>query len=104
MSEKNYWHECVAIACDEAGVVATDDQIARIAADVQSSHENYGMAFYQPRDNPLSRELADTKRLLEIERGKTVCRNCNGTGRIQSYGGTFMSDSQCDRCRGEGKV
>lgn len=47
-AQDNYWIECVSIAAEECGATLTREQIAAIAGDVQSGHENYGMAFYSP--------------------------------------------------------
>ncbi len=40
----DYWNECIAQACEEAGVTATQEQVASIAASVKVAHENYGTA------------------------------------------------------------
>lgn len=48
MSTLNYWQETVSDAADECGATLTPDQIRFIAEAVQSSHENYGLAFYIP--------------------------------------------------------
>ncbi len=59
MSDYSYWEECVAEAAHECGVVLTKEQLESIASSVQSSHDNYGMAFYSP---------PSSDRFLEIER------------------------------------
>ena len=101
----DYWLECVSIACDEAGVVATKEQLERIAGDVESAHQNYGMAHgHSCIPNPLIKELDETKKALRKEMDKIVCRECGGTGRIISQGPYHGSDSQCYKCNGDGKL
>lgn len=104
MSYEDYWLECVTCACDEAGVVATAAQLRELAEAVQISHENYGMAFYQPSSSDHYQPKIDKlKRELKIERSKEHCRECNGRGRIYTQGRYHGSDSQCPKCHGEGK-
>ena len=101
---KEYWVECISIAAEECGANLTREQVEEIAYVVQGAHENYGMAFYSPPAGEHFRtEIDDLQRKLKAEREKVGCRACNGTGRTQVYFGTFMSDSQCSKCRGEGK-
>ena len=40
----DYWKECVAEAFEDAGIVATDEQIDTVTNWVDGAHENYGMA------------------------------------------------------------
>ena len=47
-SQSDYWGECVALGCEEAGIAITREQIKELAAFVESGHENYGQAFYSP--------------------------------------------------------
>jgi DnaJ-class molecular chaperone len=104
VTQSEYWAECLAQSCEEHGVNLTPEQCQLIAEDLKTSHENYGMAFYQPTENPLQAELKETKSLLEKERSKTVCKTCWGNGRIISHGPHHSSDTQCHICHGEGKV
>jgi len=99
----DYWHECVSEALDEAGVVATSEQIATIAKAVESAHDCHGMAFPLP-ENPYPREIADLNRKLAVERSKIGCPNCRGRGRIEERAGPWWSSSPCDHCHGEGKI
>ena len=55
----DYWVECISEAADECGATLTPEQIEAIAAAAQSSHENYGMAFYSP---PSSDRFAELER------------------------------------------
>ena len=111
MSEKlkscpytEYWKECISEALDEAGVIATTEQITTIASIVEGSHENYGMAFgHDCIPNPLRSENEKLKKKLRDEQDKILCEVCNGKGKLISYGGTFQAESQCWKCRGEGR-
>lgn len=100
----DYWNECISEAFDEEGIVATPEQIDNVARSVEVAHENYGMAFgHDAIPNPL---LADNQRLereLKTERDKVLCRECNGHGRIIINGPVHSYDSECTRCRGEGR-
>lgn len=66
----NYWVECIACSLDEHGVKATQEQIEAIAADVEVSHENFGMAHgYDCIPNPLHAEIAERdERIKRIEK------------------------------------
>jgi hypothetical protein len=66
----DYWTECVSIAVEECGLVATEEQIDTIASAVEAGHDNYGLAFYTPpasdRYNDIEREWKE--KLKELER------------------------------------
>ena len=104
----DYWREVIdeALAC--AGVVATDEQREQIAGDIEVSHENYGMAMgHDVASSNLraarERELKDAQDALERERNKVHCKVCNGTGREVTHGPYHSSDSECWKCRGQGR-
>ena len=101
----NYWQEAVEIALQEAGLEATPEQIDCITAEMESSHENYGMAHgYDAIPNPLASELEQAQRELLRERSKVVCKDCGGVGWIVTHGPYHSSEGQCPTCRGEGRV
>lgn len=103
-AERSYWYETIAEAFCEEGIKATPEQIDSVAGFAENAHENYGMAFYQP-SGPSQTQIdldAARKELCE-ERSKIVCGECGGSGITHTYGGTFMSTSQCYKCRGEGR-
>lgn len=100
-----YWEECVSLAFDEVGIVATREQIATVAEAVEAGHENYGMAHgYDQIPNPLMEENDRLCEALKTERSKVVCGECGGRGRIITYGPYHSADSTCYKCHGEGKV
>ena len=99
----DYWEESVSAALDEAGVVATSEQIKQIAGDIEVSHEQYGMAH--GHDCIASPAVVENARLvmeLERERRKTVCPECNGGGREIIQGPHHSGESDCFKCRGKG--
>ena len=100
----DYWVECITEALDEVGIVATQEQIITVAGIVEGSHENYGMAFgHDCIPNPLRTENERLKKDLKDEQEKVICKECKGKGYTVSYGGSFQSESQCYKCRGEGR-
>lgn len=101
----DYWKDCIEESFEDAGIEATQDQINTVISWVEGAYENYGMAT--GRDcipNSMVSENEDLRKALKKEREKIICAECNGKGRIITYGGTFQSDSECYKCRGEGKV
>lgn len=101
----DYWLECVSQAAEECDATLTQEQLECIANAVQGSHENYGMAFYQPpiNEHPIFSENKSLKAQLERERNKVHCKVCNGKGRVYTSGPYHGSDSQCWKCNGEGR-
>lgn len=50
--------------------------------------------------------VAENERLakaVSAERDKVHCKECNGSGTIVSHGPCHSSESQCWKCRGEGR-
>lgn len=109
MAGFEYWRECVSEAFDDVGIVATGDQIERVASWVEGAHENYGMATgdHVASLNLQGSKESEIKKLekeLEVERAKKGCPDCNGRGFIRIQGPYHGSDSSCRTCHGEGKV
>lgn len=101
---RDYWLETIACSFEENGITATEEQIKAVAADVEISHENYGT--YTGEDcipNPQLAEIENLKKELRKEQDMVTCLECNGSGSITTYGGTFQSTSSCWRCRGRGR-
>lgn len=100
----NYWNECISEALEDAKIVATSEQIDIIASWAESAHENYGQAHgYENIPNPLENENELLKRALIKEQEKMICGECNGRGRIIRPGPVHSSESECWKCRGEGR-
>jgi DnaJ-class molecular chaperone len=101
----DYWKDCISEAFEDAGLTATEEQIACVAGWVEGAHDNYGMAHgHDCIPNPLRQENDRLKDELKAERRKVVCPECKGSGRIICDVGFRSSESECSRCRGEGKV
>ena len=99
------WQECIEMAFEEAGIIATPEQIAGVVSAVESGHENYGMAHgHDCIPNPLRDENERLSKALKIEQRKVVCKTCGGRGWITSDAGFRSSTSLCHKCQGEGKV
>jgi RecJ-like exonuclease len=109
MGNRAYWEIFVDEALPEMGITLTKEQrlelLEGIIGHASMEHEATGVAV---ADRNLSgareAELNKANRDLLFEREKIMCRNCDGRGRITTYGGTFQSRSQCWECKGEGKV
>lgn len=101
----NYWEECISVAFDEAGITATNEQIKRVANDVEIAHDNHDIYRGYPTTgtSPLDQENKQIKRMLEEEREKVICKECNGTGRDISHGPSFTVESSCWKCNGDGR-
>lgn len=103
-SDDSYWEECVSEALDGVAIFATNWQISYIAEFIKGAHENYGMAFgHECIPNPLRQENENLKKVLKDEKEKIICEVCDGKGIIITEGCTFVSRSECWRCRGEGR-
>lgn len=100
----DYWQECVAEALEDANLKATDEQIQNISGWVEGAHDNYGMAFgHDCIPNPQTLEIEKLQKELKKERDKILCGECNGAGRITDYGPVHSYNSECSKCRGEGR-
>ncbi len=101
----DYYCDAVSESFDEHGITATREQIKAVARDMELARDCESQAFYQP-ENPLIAENTELRRKLSKEQNKRGCRVCGGSGRIIAPFGPVgrVSDSQCDACRGEGKV
>ena len=103
-AEKSYWAEVIEESLYERGITLLPKEIEAVAKDVEMAHENYGLAFYQPSGpSQTQMDLDAARKELSDERRKITCDECDGTGTTHTYGGTFMSTSQCYKCRGEGR-
>ncbi len=98
----DYWREAVAQSLEEHGVAATDEQIVSIASDMEGASDCRYMGG-PDTPHPAIGEAERLKRELKTEREKVQCRACGGSGRISTRGGTFESNSECWKCRGEGR-
>jgi hypothetical protein len=101
----DYWLECIKEAFEDAGIKATEDQIDQVTKWVEGAHENYGMAHgHHCISNPKDEEIRELKKELRIERDKVVCPECKGSRRKIDYGPYHSGESECFKCKGEGKV
>ena len=105
MQSEDYWAECIEIAFQDAGITATQDQIATVAGAVEGAHENYGLAHgHDCIPNPLHEENERLRRDLKREKDKVACPECRGRGDLTSRGPIHSATSQCWKCRGEGRI
>lgn len=102
----NYWKEAFIAALEEIEATIPDDEKLELATKVlEGAHDSYGMVHgHDCIPNPLESENDALRKELKKERSKEHCRECDGTGRIITYGGTMQCDTQCWKCRGEGKI
>lgn len=107
-STDDYWQEAFEIAMDEAGCGAllarmSKEQRLEIGGSLAGSAECQSMAFHTP-ENPLRSENDRLARRLKWQTDLLICENCGGKGRIITQGPYHSSDSECWKCRGDGKV
>lgn len=110
MDRADYFQEAIECSLADMGAegALTPEQIQILAGDIEGAYSCMSMAF---GDDVASanvtvmheREKADLRRAVQREQDKVHCRQCNGKGRIVAYFGTFQSDSECSKCRGEGR-
>ena len=106
----SYWKIFVEeVLPDEFGIICPADKVNDMAEALYSHARMEGEATgqYVFSDNLRASQERESQKLkdeLRIEREKVTCRSCNGTGRITTYGGTFMSRSPCYECQGDGRV
>lgn len=97
----DYWFECIAEAFEDAGIVATKEQINTVASWVKGAHDNYSQAHgYDCIPNPLLLENEMLKKSLDREKSKVVCDECKGKGFIVIDGPYHSSTSYCHVCKG----
>lgn len=82
----------------------TSDECATMASQLKRALDGFSEHAYCPPD-PMRIENDRLSKALITEQSKVGCKPCRGTGRIvEAFGpaGRF-SNSQCDKCHGEGK-
>jgi hypothetical protein len=96
----NCKEESIHQVLDEYGASLPDEAIKDIihALDMCDEYASYSTGGY----NPQAEEIRNLNRELERERGKVVCGECKGRGRIITPGPYHSSDEQCFKCRGSG--
>lgn len=61
----DYWEECISEAFEDAGIIATSEQIDAVASWVEGAHECYGMAHgHDCIPNPANTEIEELKKRL----------------------------------------
>lgn len=105
MNKLDYFLEAISEICDEEKIEITQEQKESIAIQVECAHENIGMAYYQPSaSDHYGSEIKKLEDALAKERGKRVCKECNGDGRLTIRGPVHSSNSSCWKCNGAGYV
>lgn len=107
-TEAEYWEECAGDAFEIAGVFSTWGDLPRetraeIGGLLARAAEGQSMAF-PPPPSPYPHEITRLESALKFERSKVGCRSCAGSGRLSYSAGPWAVNTQCDACRGEGKV
>lgn len=98
----DYWQEAVECALNAAGVIVTPEQLTQVVDSIKGSRDCESLA-YAPVENPYPREIERLEKALKSERDKVICRECNGYGRITTQGPYHSSNTQCSKCRGDGR-
>lgn len=105
----DYWEDCISEAFDDAGIVATKEQIDTVISWVEGGHENYSTAMghdvasknYHAEQKS---KLVKLEQALQREQDKRGCTKCRGHGYFVENYGTRSGEVQCHHCRGTGKV
>jgi hypothetical protein len=106
----DYWYECISEAFEDAGIVATKDQITTVSGWVEGAHDNYGMAHgHDAIPNPVIYEAEKELRKLKRENEEhkmwllstKPCRRCTTTGSVLDGWGR---DQTCPDCDGKGRT
>lgn len=98
------WVECIGEAFEDAGIVATQEQMDTVASWAEGLHNNWSMACgHGGGGSYLQEENARLKRELQAEREKVICDECGGRGDITTQGPYHSGTSSCWKCRGEGR-
>jgi hypothetical protein len=104
----DYWKELIEEAFEDAGIVATPEQVSIVANWAESGHENYRQAMGHDvasrnwhAQNETEKE--QLRKAIIREKNKVTCLTCAGTGETKSYFGTFVATSQCSKCHGDGR-
>jgi len=101
----NYWKICIEEALSESKITATQEQIDEVISWVEGAHENYDLQHgHECIPNPLQLDNDSLRRELNIEKNKIHCETCNGRGRIIENMISHSSNTECWKCRGEGRL
>lgn len=100
-----YWRDAVIAVLEEIGASIPDAEKLDAAAEVLESYrDNYGMAHgHDCIPDPRDMEIKTLRKSLDTERGKITCSECKGTGWLFRGDSVRSSESQCWKCRGEGR-
>jgi len=99
---KNLLIEIIREALDESKETLTDRSIENIADWIEQLYENRELVT-GPVADPRISEICDLKKKLEKEKSKTICKECNGSGRSK-YNTDFKYPENCWTCKGEGRI
>lgn len=97
------WEEIIAEAFEDVGIQATKEQIDAVSIWVESAYENQDL-YTGGAPNPLLEEVKKLEHALKIERDKSICDLCGGSGWLTHDGIVRRSSTQCYKCRGEGFI
>ena len=100
----DYWRIFAEEVPAEMGLNLTPEQIDYLTDALKGAAENEGL--FTGRDcipNPQTLEVGRLEKVIQDERLKVHCRECDGTGRIITLGPCHSSNSGCWKCNGEGR-
>jgi len=104
-----YWTICAEEALEEAGIVASSEQISVVAKWMKDGHENYGEQHGHAEANKslwsdLTRRAETAEALAAREAEKVPCPECAGKV-VPGLGGTIEpARCSCWYCNETGKV
>ena len=105
MSNRSYWDSSLRDIFDECGIETSESTMKEVVEAVENAADlQFEYSGEQFIPNPLTTELNEVKRALEIEKRLTTCKACSGYGEINCNDGIKISSSTCTECKGNGKV
>lgn len=104
-----YWTICAEAALDEAGIEATEEQIATIAGQMEAAHDAYGEQHGHIEADKglwsdLTRRAETAERRAREEEEKVPCPECAGKVIPGLSGTTRPASDECWYCGETGKV
>lgn len=108
--QTQYWADVLGDALCEVDKfdLFTSEEMTKIGKYLASAADGQSQAFgwdvaSSNRSAELREEEETLRKELRRERDKVTCRECNGHGRLSYDAGPWAVNTECSKCRGEGR-